>query len=102
MNRITYLCNSGELEELVPMRRNDEIGVIADTVKQLANRVRILIQTERKMTANLGHEIRTTLTCMMLHLDNVKERVEIDESVLILDNEVRNLSTISSKLLKLA
>ena len=98
MNRF----KSGEFEERVPIRRNDEIGGIAETFNQLANRVQFLIDTERKMTANLGHEIRTPLTRMMLHLNNVKERVEIDESVLLLENEIRNLSTIASKLLKLA
>jgi signal transduction histidine kinase len=102
MNRIMNRFKSGEFEERVPMRRNDEIGEIAETFNQLANRVQFLIQTERKMTANLGHEIRTPLTRMMLHLNNVKERVELDESVLLLENEIRNLSTIASKLLKLA
>ena len=102
MNRIMNRFKSGEFEERVPIRRNDEIGGIAETFNQLANRVQFLIDTERKMTANLGHEIRTPLTRMMLHLNNVKERVEIDESVLLLENEIRNLSTIASKLLKLA
>lgn len=102
MNRVMNRFKSGHFEERISIKRKDEIGEIAETFNELANRVQFLILTERNMTANLGHEIRTPLTRMMLHLNNVKERVDIDESVLLLENEIRNLSSIASKLLKLA
>ena len=61
-----------------------------------------MIHSERRMRANLGHEIRTPLARVMLHLNNVADHVDVENSLKMIEQEVQELSAISEKLLKLA
>jgi signal transduction histidine kinase len=105
LRKINHVMNQfkiGAFEERLHIKRNDEIGNIADTFNDLASRLQLLIQSERHMTSNMGHEIRTPLTRMTWHLNNLRDRVDVEKSIDFLEYEIKNLANISSKMLKIA
>jgi two-component system sensor histidine kinase CpxA len=98
MNRF----KAGEFDMRINMKRKDEIGLIAETFNELADRVQSLIESERRMTANLAHEIRIPLTRMAFLLDKLDCNVKSEPTRDKLRNEIVELSVIAQQLLKLA
>lgn len=96
------LFKSGQFDARINIKSKDELGSIAGTFNELADRMEVMIHSERSMRANLGHEIRTPLARVMLHLNNVADHVDVENSLKLIEQEIQDLSDISSKLLKLA
>lgn len=93
---------SGDFDERIDFKRNDEIGNIARTFNQLADRVQSLILSERRMTVNLAHEIRQPLARMALLIDLLPKIQDENEVLDSLKIEVEELSCIASSLLRLS
>lgn len=93
---------SGQFDVRIHIKSKDELGNIAGAFNELADRMEVMIHSERRMRANLGHEIRTPLARVMLHLNNVADHVDVENSLKMIEQEVQELSAISEKLLKLA
>jgi len=92
----------GAFEERINIRRVDEVGRIAINFNKLADRVQGLIQTERRMGANLAHELRLPLTRMSLLTDLILKHPEETENIELLKQEIMSLSGLSTSLLRLA
>jgi two-component system sensor histidine kinase CpxA len=92
----------GAFEERINIRRVDEVGRIAINFNKLADRVQGLIQTERRMGANLAHELRLPLTRMSLLTDLILKHPEETENIELLKQEIISLSGLSKSLLRLA
>ena len=93
---------NGAFEERIRTRRKDEVGRIAINFNKLADRVQGLIQTERRMGANLAHELRLPLARMALLTDLILKRPEESGNIELLKREIMSLSGISTSLLRLA
>jgi len=93
---------NGDFEERIQTRRKDEVGTIATNFNKLADRVQGLIQTERRMGANLAHELRLPLTRMSLLTDLILKHPEETENIELLKQEIMSLSGLSTSLLRLA
>jgi len=92
----------GAFEERINIRRVDEVGRIAINFNKLADRVQGLIQTERRMGANLAHELRLPLSRMALLSDLILKCPEESGNVELLKREIIGLSGLSTSLLRLA
>lgn len=105
LRKINYVMNQfklGAFEERLDIRRNDEIGNIAGTFNDLATRIQLMIRSERQMTSNMGHEIRTPLTRMTWHLNNIRDHVDVEKSIDFLEYEIQELANVSARMLKIA
>ena len=98
MNRF----KAGQFDERIVMHRKDEIGLIAETFNQLADRVQSMIESERRMTANLAHEIRMPITRIAYLLDKIDCNAKSAPARDQIKNEIIELSLIAQQLLKLA
>jgi two-component system sensor histidine kinase CpxA len=92
----------GAFEERINIRRSDEVGRIATNFNKLADRVQGLIQTERRMGANLAHELRLPLSRMALLSDLILKNPEESDNVELLKREIMVISGLSTSLLRLA
>lgn len=93
---------SGQFDVRINIKSKDELGTIAGAFNELADRIEVMIHSERRLRANIGHEIKTPLARVMLHLTNVADHVDVENSLKMIEQEVLELSAISEKLLKLA
>lgn len=93
---------SGQFDVRIHIKSKDELGTIAGVFNELADRIEIMIHSERRLRANIGHEIKTPLARVMLHLTNVADHVDVENSLKMIEQEVLEIAAISEKLLKLA
>ena len=63
----------GELESRARMDREDEIGIVAKSFDDMADRVAALLTAERELLANVSHELRTPLARIRVALDLANE-----------------------------
>jgi two-component system, OmpR family, sensor kinase len=59
----------GDLGARVVLRRNDEIGEVAQAFDEMADRVTDTLASERELLANVSHELRTPLARIRVALD---------------------------------
>jgi signal transduction histidine kinase len=63
----------GDLSVRVGLRRKDELGDVAQAFDDMAERITLLIQTQRELLANVSHELRTPLARIRVALDLATE-----------------------------
>ncbi len=64
---------SGDLTARAGVRRNDELGAVAQTFDLMAERVNALLRAQREFLANVSHELRTPLARIRVALDIAAE-----------------------------
>lgn len=79
----------GNLDERIPVRSKDEIGLLADQINAMAKQLQLSLQEERMATqakneliTNVSHDLRTPLTSIIGYLrlieeDKYKDEVEL-------------------------
>jgi len=76
---LTVLSNAarslgaGNLGSRAKLRRNDELGDVAEAFNEMAERVGELIRAQRELLANVSHELRTPLARIRVALDLAAE-----------------------------
>jgi signal transduction histidine kinase len=63
----------GELAARTQLRRSDELGELARTFDEMADRVTHLLRAQREMLASISHELRTPLSRIRVALDLAAE-----------------------------
>ena len=69
----TRAFGAGDLKARANVRRNDEIGEVARTFDETADRVNALMSSQREFLANVSHELRTPLARIRCALDIADE-----------------------------
>jgi signal transduction histidine kinase len=64
---------SGDLQARAGVHRNDELGAVARTFDEMAERVNALLRAQREFLANVSHELRTPLARIRVALDIAAE-----------------------------
>jgi signal transduction histidine kinase len=70
--RTTRAFGEGDLSARAGSDRNDEIGDLARSFDEMADRIAGLRRTEKELLANVSHELRTPLARIRLALDLVQ------------------------------
>ena len=77
LNQSTLKLAAGDLDARVgaqiPAHRKDEITQLARSFDSMAERLQLLIQSQRQLLGDLSHELRTPLTRLELALDQCRE-----------------------------
>lgn len=63
----------GDLSARANLRRDDELGEVARTFDDMANRVNAMLHAQREFLANVSHELRTPLARIRVALDLAAE-----------------------------
>jgi two-component system sensor histidine kinase PfeS len=83
-------------------KRNDEIAVLASTFDSMAERIGTQIQTQRHLTSDLSHELKTPLTRVELALSIAEQSTPDDESLQRIRDECQQMREMVEDALTLA
>ena len=67
--RVAREFGSGKLNVRARLERRDEVGEVAQSFDQMADRITALLQGQRELLANVSHELRTPLARIRVALD---------------------------------
>jgi signal transduction histidine kinase len=92
----------GNLSVRLPMRRNDEIGTLANAFNSMAERIQTLFLSEQRLLADVSHELRSPLA--RLHFSVKLARTAADRNAALdrVKRDVDRLSTLVSSLVEMA
>ncbi len=98
---------AGELEARLAIRRNDEIGMLADSINHLAVELQRYRDTRQEFFANISHELRTPITYLEGYAKVLKNRLydtveERDRYLEIIHEEAFRLQCLVNDLFELA
>jgi signal transduction histidine kinase len=65
----------GDLEQQVPVRSRDELGVLAGQFNHMSADLARATQLRRQMTADVAHDLRTPLTVVAGYLEALRDQV---------------------------
>lgn len=64
---------SGNLEYHIPLKTTDELGVLADSLNSMADRLRASGDFQKKFLANVSHDFRSPLTSIKGYLEAIQD-----------------------------
>ncbi|MFC1523917.1 sensor histidine kinase [Thermodesulfobacteriota bacterium] len=70
---------NGDLSARTGIVRTDEVGVLAQTIDEMARQLEELIRSEKELLANISHELKTPLARMRVALELAHEDVNPDD-----------------------
>ncbi len=65
----------GNLEQKVPIRSRDELGMLAESFNQMSRDLAQANQSRRQMTADIAHDLRTPLTVIGGYIEALRDGV---------------------------
>ncbi len=89
----TQAMASGDLEQKVPVRSQDELGDLTTSFNQMAADLARATQSRKQMTADIAHDLGTPLTVLGGYLEAMKEGVleSTPERIEVMHTEVTHL-----------
>ncbi|HUF04476.1 MAG TPA: ATP-binding protein [Aridibacter sp.] len=84
--------------------RRDDLAFLADDFDNMAERIELLIESEKRLSRDISHELRSPLARMKVALELLKGRTNGDAEPLIsrIDNESDRLNELISQILTLS
>ena len=73
LSSVAHAFGNGDFTIRTNIRRNDELGYLAKTFDEMADRVNDLLRSEKELLANVSHELRTPLSRIRVALDIAAE-----------------------------
>ena len=104
LTRAITAMRSGDLEQRVAIRSNDELGTLAQTFNEMSANLTRANQLRRQMTADIAHDLRTPLTVISGYLEALQDTTlkptperfgVMREEVTLLQRLVEDLRTLS-------
>ncbi|WP_178021554.1 cell wall metabolism sensor histidine kinase WalK [uncultured Paenibacillus sp.] len=107
MQVATRRIAAGELETRLTIQRDDEIGVLADSINHLAAELQRYRDTRQEFFANISHELRTPITYLEGYAQVLRKRLyetedEKDKYLDIIHEEAIRLQHLVEDLFDLA
>jgi signal transduction histidine kinase len=75
LTQATQAVAKGDLEQVVPVRSKDELGLLAESFNQMNTNLARSRDLRRQMTADIAHELRTPLSVILGHTEAIKDGV---------------------------
>jgi signal transduction histidine kinase len=74
LSAVARAFGAGDTTARARLQRSDEIGDLARTFDEMADRVTTLLKAEKELVANVSHELRTPLSRIRVVLEMASER----------------------------
>jgi two-component system, OmpR family, sensor kinase len=98
--RVARDIGDGKLKSRLELGRHDgELGVLSDSINDMAARIERQLADQRELLAAVSHEIRTPLGHMRILLETARERGTGEELVADLEREVLEVDRLVGQLL---
>jgi signal transduction histidine kinase len=94
----------GEYRQRVPVRSRDELGQLAEGFNHMAGEMEGLERLRRDLVANVSHELKTPISAIRAHLENLMDGVEEPNPALlaVMVQQAERLSRLVDQLLDLS
>ncbi|MCB9646821.1 MAG: HAMP domain-containing histidine kinase [Deltaproteobacteria bacterium] len=90
--RATQAFGAGDLTARAGLTRKDELGTLADSFDDMAERITDLVRSQKELLANISHELRTPLARIQVAMDIAQEGGALPQAALTdLDEDLREL-----------
>jgi signal transduction histidine kinase len=76
MARAAERLARGDYTERVPVTTRDELGRLAETFNRMAAELESVERLRRDLVANVSHELKTPISALRAHLENILDGVE--------------------------
>lgn len=76
MARAARAMETGDYSRRVRTRSRDEVGQLAHAFNRMSGELAFLEQSRRDLVANVSHELKTPITAIRAHLENLADGVE--------------------------
>jgi two-component system sensor histidine kinase CpxA len=90
----------GELDNRARADRSDEIGQLARTFNQMADRLQTLLAAERRLLADISHELRSPLARLSLAVELARTDTDREEHLDRIQKEADRLNALVGELLQ--
>jgi signal transduction histidine kinase len=88
------LFGQGDLSVRVPSKRQDEIGQLADSYNEMAERLQRMIVNERRLLADISHELRSPLTRLKFAAKLGRTSTDTDAAFDRIDRDVNRIASL--------
>ncbi|MGH2572811.1 MAG: sensor histidine kinase [Actinomycetota bacterium] len=104
MAQAAQMMARGDYRQRVPVRSRDEVGQLAGTFNRMAGEMEGLERLRRDLVANVSHELKTPLSALQAHLENLLDGVEEPNPALlgVMLQQSERLSRLVDELLELS
>ena len=92
----------GELASRAKFRRRDEIGALACTFNEMADRIERLVTSERRLLQDISHELRSPLARLKLAIKLARTAPDRDTALDRVDRDVDRIAALTEELVEMA
>lgn len=91
----------GDFRSRVRSSRKDELGQLAQTFDQMADRIEVLLGAERRLLLDISHELRSPLARLSLAVELARGGNDVERHLDRIEKEKDRLNTLVSELLQM-
>ena len=107
LRRATQKLANGDLQTRVSSKigkRHDEVAKLAEDFDEMAERIENLLMSQKRLTQDISHELRSPLARMNVALELVRAKANVEAKPLLerIETESNRLNEMISRLLMLA
>jgi signal transduction histidine kinase len=100
LQRTVDRFGKGELDARARINRSDEIGQLARSFNEMADRTQTLLAAERRLLLDISHELRSPLARLSVAVELARMGVDVDSHLNRIEKEADRLNSLVGELLQ--